>query len=517
MSAPVKPRIRVKAGGKWSRRVITQGSSVPGFGISASYDAAGTGKRAEGWKRTPAAGPVKALSRTLDTIRRRVRHELRNNPAAAPVIDIIDGNVIGGGINPIIRDEALRKLWERWSEQCDADGIAGSFGELQSLAMLEIVGGGEVFGRLRPRDPKLDPWLAVPLQVQLLPGEMVPSRDTSGESVAGIVYSGPGRKSAIKFRRRHPDEEAEPGQIGARDEFSIVPATDCLHAFSPRAVGQVRGEPWLVRSLPSLHDLDAFLDAELVRKKLAAMLVFSIETPGRDETQDAPESYDEAGNPLDADGNLWVPQDPTELLPELRPGAVVPMSPGYELKTTNPAQVGGDFEPFVRAQMRRICAAIGVPYCLASGDMTGISDRVLRVQLMEFRRLVRKWRGMLVSKLCRPVWRRFVDDAVLSGAWSPPAGTTVEDWYGVEWIGEPMGHLHPLQEVQAIILAMKAGLKPPQVAIREWGGDPDQVLEMFAQWNAAVDERGLAFVSDGRRESQPLVVEAEADDEEGGS
>src|SRR3546814_15087930 len=50
-----------------------------------------------------------------------------------------------------------------------------------------------------------------------------------------------------------------------------VDASEVIHLFRPLRPGQIRGEPWLTRALVKLNELDQYDDAELVRKKTAAM------------------------------------------------------------------------------------------------------------------------------------------------------------------------------------------------------------------------------------------------------
>ncbi|ETZ07403.1 phage portal protein, lambda family [Holospora obtusa F1] len=47
--------------------------------------------------------------------------------------------------------------------------------------------------------------------------------------------------------------------------------SEVLHMYKPLRPGQICGEPWLSRVLLKLYELDQYDDAELVRKKTAAM------------------------------------------------------------------------------------------------------------------------------------------------------------------------------------------------------------------------------------------------------
>src|SRR3546814_19723420 len=77
-----------------------------------------------------------------------------------------------------------------------------------------------------------------------------------------------------------------------------VDASEVIHLFRPLRPGQIRGEPWLTRALVKLNELDQYDDAELVRKKTAAMFAGFI-------TRMAPE--DNLMGESAADGNGVAP------------------------------------------------------------------------------------------------------------------------------------------------------------------------------------------------------------------
>lgn len=496
MSEDLKPRVRVTTAG-FTRKIIPP-KPPAAFRTVALYEAAGGGKRAESWSKAGNYGPVSLLGRSLDTLRNRCRFECRNNPTASRVVDFIVGKVVGNGLRPSLRagieDPAFNRLVEDWMEQCDADEVSDFYG-LQELVMRNTVTAGDACARFRERDPVEDAHLAVPMQIQLVPGEMLPSIDPTGESVSGIIFKGPGRRSAYKFLKQHPGERLNGAAVEAG--FSYVPAEKVAHVFWQRDIGQVRGEPWLVRGLIPLHDLDAYQDAELVRKKMAAMPVFWIQTPVDTQRPQGPASYAEDGTPLDAEGNAWVAEDPVELMPDLQPGAVVPVPPGYQVNPSLPADVGGQYDVFVRRQLQRVCQAVSVPYELVTGDTpSGANERMMRVRIHDFYSLVRQWRRMLVRSFCQPAWRSFVQAAYDSGKWTPVSGYTIEDYKRVDWIGEPPAHTHPEQEVNAELLAVRGRLKSRSQVIRERGGDPEQVFRQIADEHRLAADLGIRLEDD---------------------
>ena len=64
---------------------------------------------------------------------------------------------------------------------------------------------------------------------------------------------------------------------------------------------------------------------------------------------------------------------------------------------------------------------MGVPYTNVTGDLRQANYSSLREGKLEFRRRIEQFQhGTLVFQLCRPVWRRWLRDAVLAGALELP-------------------------------------------------------------------------------------------------
>ena len=135
--------------------------------------------------------------------------------------------------------------------------------------------GGEALVRLRYRRP--EDALAVGLQLQVLEPEHLPvTLNTLAESGnvirAGIEFDRLGRRVAYHLYRSHPEDGLLAPMSGTGGMETVrVPADEIVHLFRPLRPGQIRGEPWLARALVKLNELDQYDDAELVRKKTAAM------------------------------------------------------------------------------------------------------------------------------------------------------------------------------------------------------------------------------------------------------
>jgi lambda family phage portal protein len=170
----------------------------------------------------------------------RARWLVRNNGYAANAIESWAGNVVGAGIKPSssITEAALKatvqKVWLDWTDEADAEGFTDFYG-LQRRAAREVFIAGEVFFRFRPRRPQ--DGLTVPLQLQMIPSEMLPlnrnETTTSGDVIRqGIEFDAIGRRVAYHFLRRHPGDVTGPGLAG---EFVRIPASE---KFAAKLAGE---------------------------------------------------------------------------------------------------------------------------------------------------------------------------------------------------------------------------------------------------------------------------------------
>ena len=98
----------------------------------------------------------------------------------------------------------------------------------------------------------------------------------------------------------------------------------------------------------------------------------------------------------------------------LQPGTMQLLLPGEDIKFSDPSDVGGNYETFQYRTLLACCAAMGVPYTNVTGDLRQANYSSLREGKLEFRRRIEQFQhGTLIFQLCRPVWQRWIRDAVL--------------------------------------------------------------------------------------------------------
>ena len=478
---------------RWLKRI-----SRRMFGGSPLHEAAGGGRRSFAW--LPAnPGAVAALMATQTELRTKSRDLVRRNAWANAALESYVANAIGTGIKPqsLVADAALREriqmLWRDWTLDADASGLTDFYG-LQALACRAMLEGGEALVRIRYRRP--EDGLAVALQLQVLEPEHLPvtmnTTAANGNVIrAGIEFDRLGRRVAYHLYRAHPEDGAlAPMSGNGGIETVRVDASEILHLFRPLRPGQIRGEPWLARALVKLNELDQYDDAELVRKKTAAMFAGFI-------TRLAPEDNLMGEGVSDANGVA---------LAGLEPGTLQILEPGEDVKFSQPADVGASYADFLRMQFRAVAAAMGVTYEQLTGDLTQVNYSSIRAGLLEFRRRCEALQhGVLVHQLCRPIWQAFIEQAALEGALSLPGyarggQAKRREYLAVKWIPQGWQWVDPKKEFDAMLTAIRSGLLSRSEAISSFGYDAEDVDREIAADNARADALGLVFESDPRHD-----------------
>lgn len=460
----------------------------------AAYESgSGTGSRSRQWHPS-AAGPNSAVTGNLSLVRRRARDAVRNDPWAKTAVARWVSNVIGTGIQPYPRHpdqgvrSALKELWNDWATEADADGMLDFYG-LQALAVRAMFVDGEVLTRLRPR--RLQDGLTVPLQLQIMEGDLLPVEDTRSlpgqrEIVNGVEFDAVGRRVAYHLWNRHPGDFA--GSV--MREQRRIPAGQVIHAYSVLRPGQVRGISELATVLLRLRTLDNFDDAVAFRQEVSNLFAGFIVT--KDEGGPDPvseltgedEIYDDDGTPVVS----------------LEPGSMNTLPDGTDVRFATPPGAPDSYAEFMRQQLMAAFASVGIPYELATGDLRGISDRTLRVVVNEFHRLIEQFQWtVFIHQWCRSVWNAWLDMVAM-------AGLLPVDRYMTErrllrrvlWVPQGWPYFNPVQDVKANTDAVRAGFTSRQAIILAQGEDPEEVAEQIRLDNEQADRDGLSLDSDSR-------------------
>jgi lambda family phage portal protein len=440
------------------------------------YESGAVGpRRVAGWNPPQTDGASVTASNAV--IRRRARAAYRNDGVARAAIDALVSDIVGYGIFPRSRaaDEttrsAVQDLFSRWTEEADATGSLDFYG-LQGQIVRTMLIDGECFVRLRPRLP--EDRLSVPIQIEVLPAESVPEEltDDSRRIRQGIEFSPVGARIAYYFRA--------PGSA----ETSRVPAGAVLHFYRADVPGQIRGTSWLASALVRLRSLDQMQDAVIVRQGIANLLVATVTS----------QASADAANPLTGDVVPDVDGAPTL---QLQPGILQTLDAGEALNFSTPPDPPQGYSEFITFELRIACASLGIPVQVVTGDWGSANDRIARTILAAHRRSVMAIQHTLVIPQLKKFWRAWAALAVTSKA--IPA-TGIDRALLCTWSPQGWSYVHPVQDIDAIVKARRAGLMSRSAAAAEQGEDIEQIDAEIAADQARADKLGLRLDSDPRHD-----------------
>lgn len=459
------------------------------------YESAGGGRRSTSWRST-VANLNTLLMGAGDTIRAQARQAARSNPLGRNAVNAYAANIIGTGMvpqpkHPDAAERAMLKLeWDRWCNQSDADGTTNLYGQ-QTIVVREVYEAGECLVRRRPR--RLNDGLRIPLQIQLLEPEHLPfthniPSENGNEVKYGIEIDAIGRRTAYHLYRNHPGEL---GGKGADTELVRIPASEILHNFVPLRAGQMRGETAFAPVLTKLLELDAYDDAELLRKRLVTLVIGWIRR-GADGGEVIGTSTTVNGETAPAGVGFG----------EVEPGTVLNLpQDGTDMGWNAPADVGGSYENFFRVQDHRLAVGLQLAYEQLTGDTRGSTFSSVRSRLIEVRRLFEQYQyNVFEFQFCRPVWAWFIEALVLAGMIDAAKyAKNPEFYYDVDWRAQAWPWVDPQADVDSEKEQVRCGFKSRAAVVYERGGDVEAVDGEQAADNKRADGLGLKFDSDGRQ------------------
>lgn len=474
------------------------------------FEAAGHGRRLRGF--TPAKTHVnRALQSSGDTLIARARWLYENDGFVGNAVDEWVAASVGDGIKPRPRVKSHKKtrralldLFWRWTEESDAEGMSDFYGQQETIAR-EVFLAGECFVRIRARRP--GDMLTVPFQLQILPSEMLdlsyegPPLNPNNYVRMGIEFDGRGKRVAYHFWRYHPYDNRPMNAHTIRERVR-VPAEEVIHIIERRSGGQLRGVPRVARVLVKVFGLEVYDDAELERKKTTSLFAGFLVGRGENPMVNANEDEDE-----DKDNDI-APMDP---------GAIIDLGDDRDIRFSNPAEVGGSYEPFQYRNWLRVSAGLGVPYAVVTGDVTRGNFSNVRTAIIGFRRRVRQWQyNVMAFQLLRIVWGVFVDRAVMAGLIELPGyDKDPAQWRYVECLMPRMEWIDPSKDVAAEKEEIRAGLKSRTQAVAERGYDREDLDDEIQEERGDADARGLEFDTDSPAPAaNPGVADPDYEDEE---
>jgi lambda family phage portal protein len=465
-----------------------------GFGGKRAYAAAQNGRNTT-WRDSGASATAE-VGAAAQTVSRRAREAVRNNPYGARIVDLWAGNAVGSGITTAWTSEPHAAAWKRWAGglECDAEGHQ-HFAAMQALVMRGVVESGEVFVRFLFAQPsKANP---VGLKMQVLESDFLDASRNgiiNGErTVQGIGLDEAGRPAGYWLYTSHPGNSWIFN--AAATQSMRVPASEVMHVYRKRRPGQLRDVSWLAPVLTHLRDLGEYEAALLQKAKIEACLVGAVTDDGEGVIgSPAGEAAAADGLFRDARGNVVETFEPGLLLYRRTNGS------GSSFDAINPSS-GGSHASLARRALEAAAVGAGLTYDQVSGDLTQANYSSLRAGKIEFRRLCEQIQyGMLIPMLVARVASRFHTQGAMRGLWDA-------EMPDVEHVPPPHEMIDPLKDTTALVAQVRAGFVPLSEAVAGFGYTIAETVQRYQTDNALLDGAGLALDTDPRRVAKSGIAQ----------
>jgi lambda family phage portal protein len=154
------------------------------------------------------------------------------------------------------------------------------------------------------------------------------------------------------------------------------------------------------------------------------------------------------------------------------------------------------FGPFVKTTLQRIASGWRVAYHSLANDLEGVSYSSIRSGSLEERDRWASDQEWFISVFMEPVFKAWLQMGLLSGAITMPNGSPlpaakIDKFSKHEWQPRRWEWVDPKSDMEAKILAVRAGLMAPQDIASSMGYDFDDTLNSIALANKLAADLGV--------------------------
>lgn len=452
-----------------------------------TYDAAKKGGANKNWSpQNKSADSILKLNNSV--VVARARDLERNNDYISGAIDVIINNVIGTGMipYPTIRDgqgnlndplnDSIAELWKVFAKKADVSG-AGSFWELNQIALRHFLIDGECFGHFVIRKISREKRGEMPLRLEIFEPEQVDGEihgvmSNGNKAVRGIEFNPDGEIVNYWVLPEHPDG------LGRWGMSKPVKASDIIHIYKRKRASQTRGVSQLAACIMKMFDLYEYQDYEMIGAKLAAAFGVFIESPADEFPTDESITTDESG---DTKGKYQY----------IDPGRIERLKSGEKIQIASHSRPSNNYQPFVQTTLRGGAAALNLSYETFSKDFAQSSYSSARSGVLEERRGYRVLQNYIVEKFNQPIWEKFIEIGILSGLIKASLNefkNLPEKYYSVKWRTPGWEWIDPLKDVSAAEKALDLKITSREKICAEKGDDFYEVAEGLAAEDLFISE-----------------------------
>ena len=451
---------------------------------------------------SPATSADTEIRAAIRRLRDRSRQLARNNPYAKRALQVYRTMIVGHeGLTfqsrarnlPLVNgrpdpntaqgpldqvgNARIERAWKEWSQlgNCEVSGKL-SWVDVQQLVIESVQRDGEVLVKL-VRDKSLP----FGFGLQVLEGDYLDEQyDTTLANGNRIIMG-------VELNRFHrpvayhlfvgPDHPLDYGTVGGYHHGMRrvrVPAEELLHIYLPERSQQTRGVPAFAAVMESMHQLQGYLQAEVVAARLGAAKMGFLQSP--------------EGDGFDGEDTL----DDYQPIMDASPGSIQQLPAGVNFQAWDPTHPTTAFKDFHSSVLRSIASGLGISYAELSNDLTDVNYSSIRQGAISERDHYRMLQNFLITHLAKPVHREWHKVQVLSGRfdWSMDKAEA-KFISAAEFRGRGFAWVDPAKEINAAVDAVQSGFMSLSDVQLQYGRDPEEVFAQIQQDLEMAERYGL--------------------------
>jgi lambda family phage portal protein len=483
---PVRRRVLAAASALWGRAAPAGRTQLRRF------EGARIDRLTADWFATQAS-INEELRSDLDGLRARGRQLVNNNDYARKFRGMVENNIVGPqgvtlqvrvedrpGVPDRMANDAIETAWSEWSAACDVTGRF-SLRDLCEQLVGSLPRDGEFLVRM-VIGPDAGNRFGFALQVIDVDRIDTTFNGVFGGNtvIMGVEVNAYRRPVAVHLFIAHPNDGARTSRQRVR-----VPADELLHRFRVERAEQVRGIPWIAPGMLTLHHLGGFMLSALLAAEHGANHYGFFTTPDGA----APPAMVTEGGAAGADA-ISVSQ----------PGIYDTLPTGTTFQAHESKYPNEVFGPFAKTCLQRIATGWRVAYHSLANDLEGVSFSSIRSGTLEERDRWSADQQWFIGAFLEPVYQAWLRVALLQGAITMPNGSAlpvskIAKFARHEWQPRRWEWVDPRADMEAKVLAVKAGLMAPQDLAAAMGYDFDDVVKAISAAHKLAAEYGVQLTA----------------------
>lgn len=271
------------------------------------------------------------------------------------------------------------------------------------------------------------------------------------------------------------------------EKRTYLKAEDLIYDFNPKHPKQTRGLTAFAAVMLILKSIDRWDDAALTNATMTAQKMGFLV---RKHLEGQGYTGSSALQSLSINDNSEV-QGGKYMDFEIGAGSIEELPYGYEFMSYDPKYPHEQHEPFNRLNLRKTAGNFGYNYNGAFNDYAGVTFSSLRQGALDERDVFELDQSFFSDALCVEVYESWLQWSLMSGALAPLSYGNLNKYKEHEWQGRRWDWVKPLEEIQAKIKAIKAGVESPIKVAKERGYDIEEIFEDLKRIKELEDEYGV--------------------------